>query len=163
MPVLNESDQALVLSWYMRCLFESKYVLSSSSFSTQLTMHTPAAVTLLLAASVMVASAYDVVQIPLDYPRSSLEPAISKETMDLHYDKHHAAYTKNLKAALDALEGEGKVPDVLKLVRILLLFFSLICDVKCRTCLHTCYYCCYRDSLESILFFTTTLFTLTDP
>ncbi len=37
---------------------------------------------------------------PLPYPENALEPAISQTTMATHYSKHHAAYVKNLNAAL---------------------------------------------------------------
>ncbi len=36
----------------------------------------------------------------LPYPYEALEPSIDKETMTIHHDKHHAAYVKNLNAAL---------------------------------------------------------------
>jgi superoxide dismutase, Fe-Mn family len=38
---------------------------------------------------------------PLRYAYNALEPHIDKETMQFHHDKHHAAYVKNLNAALD--------------------------------------------------------------
>jgi Fe-Mn family superoxide dismutase len=37
----------------------------------------------------------------LPYPVDALEPYIDKLTMEIHHDKHHAAYVKNLNAALD--------------------------------------------------------------
>jgi superoxide dismutase, Fe-Mn family len=37
---------------------------------------------------------------PLPYAYDALEPSIDKETMQIHHDKHHAAYVKNLNAAL---------------------------------------------------------------
>lgn len=37
---------------------------------------------------------------PLPYAYDALEPAISKETMEFHHDKHHATYVTNLNAAL---------------------------------------------------------------
>lgn len=37
---------------------------------------------------------------PLPYPYESLERAIDAETMHVHHDKHHAAYTTNFNAAL---------------------------------------------------------------
>jgi superoxide dismutase, Fe-Mn family len=46
---------------------------------------------------------------PLPYAHDALEPAISKETMEYHHDKHHAAYVKNLNTALKDF------PDLLKL------------------------------------------------
>jgi len=38
---------------------------------------------------------------PLPYPYEALEPFIDTQTMNLHHDKHHAAYVKNLNAALE--------------------------------------------------------------
>ena len=38
---------------------------------------------------------------PLPYDYSALEPYIDSETMHLHHDAHHAAYVKNLNAALE--------------------------------------------------------------
>lgn len=37
---------------------------------------------------------------PLTYSTDALEPAIDKETMELHYGKHHKAYVDNLNKAL---------------------------------------------------------------
>jgi Fe-Mn family superoxide dismutase len=34
---------------------------------------------------------------PLPYPKDALEPHIGRETVALHYDKHHAGYLKKLK------------------------------------------------------------------
>lgn len=38
---------------------------------------------------------------PLPYAYNALEPYIDEETMRFHHDKHHAAYVRNLNAALD--------------------------------------------------------------
>lgn len=38
---------------------------------------------------------------PLPYAYDALEPHIDARTMQFHHDKHHAAYVKNLNAALD--------------------------------------------------------------
>src|SRR3979490_3313080 len=38
---------------------------------------------------------------PLPYDYTALEPIIDEKTMHLHHDMHHAAYVKNLNAALD--------------------------------------------------------------
>src|ERR1700759_1461551 len=39
---------------------------------------------------------------PLPYPADSLEPNIDKTTMEIHHDKHHAAYVTNLNKALES-------------------------------------------------------------
>jgi Fe-Mn family superoxide dismutase len=38
---------------------------------------------------------------PLPYSEDALEPYIDVRTMGIHHDKHHAAYTNNLNAALE--------------------------------------------------------------
>jgi len=38
---------------------------------------------------------------PLPYAEDALEPHIDARTMGIHHDKHHAAYTNNLNAALE--------------------------------------------------------------
>ena len=40
---------------------------------------------------------------PLPYAFDALEPYIDAQTMTLHRDKHHAAYVKNLNAAVAKL------------------------------------------------------------
>jgi Fe-Mn family superoxide dismutase len=37
---------------------------------------------------------------PLAYPNNALEPHIDARTMEIHHDRHHAAYVNNLNAAL---------------------------------------------------------------
>jgi superoxide dismutase, Fe-Mn family len=47
---------------------------------------------------------------PLPYDYSALEPHIDTQTMQLHHDKHHAAYINNLNAALEQhpdLQGQS--------------------------------------------------------
>ena len=41
---------------------------------------------------------------PLSYPFDALEPHIDARTMEIHHDKHHAAYVTNLNAALEGTE-----------------------------------------------------------
>ena len=41
---------------------------------------------------------------PLPYKSDALEPVISRKIMELHHDKHHAAYVTGANAALDKLE-----------------------------------------------------------
>ncbi len=38
---------------------------------------------------------------PLPYPNDALEPNIDAKTMEIHHDKHHAAYVNNLNAAIE--------------------------------------------------------------
>ena len=45
---------------------------------------------------------------PLPYAADALEPHIDKETMTIHHDKHHQAYTDNLNKAIAGTEHEGK-------------------------------------------------------
>ena len=45
---------------------------------------------------------------PLPYAYNALEPAIDKETMEIHYTKHHQAYVTNLNAAVKGNAAEGK-------------------------------------------------------
>ncbi|HEY0262040.1 MAG TPA: superoxide dismutase [Chitinophagales bacterium] len=44
----------------------------------------------------------------LKYAFDALEPHIDAKTMEIHHDKHHAAYVNNLNAALTGTENEGK-------------------------------------------------------
>jgi Fe-Mn family superoxide dismutase len=41
---------------------------------------------------------------PLPYDFDALEPHIDAKTMEIHHDKHHAAYVTNLNAALEGTE-----------------------------------------------------------
>ena len=47
---------------------------------------------------------------PLPYATDALEPVIDQKTMEIHHDKHHAAYVKNLNQAVaadPALQGQS--------------------------------------------------------
>ena len=60
--------------------------------------------------------AYQVPPLPYDY--SALEPTIDTQTMQLHHDKHHAAYVTNANAALEKHPDlEKKFPTVEDLLR----------------------------------------------
>lgn len=54
-------------------------------------------------------------QIKLAYGFDALEPFIDTLTMETHYGKHHALYTKNLNAALENLHGfrEKSIEEIL--------------------------------------------------
>ena len=41
---------------------------------------------------------------PLPYPFNALEPHIDAKTMEIHHDKHHAAYVTNLNKALEGTD-----------------------------------------------------------
>src|SRR3954468_3731658 len=47
---------------------------------------------------------------PLPYPADSLEPYIDKMTMEIHHDKHHAAYVNNLNKALESAPDLQSLP-----------------------------------------------------
>ncbi len=44
---------------------------------------------------------------PLPYAFNALEPHIDARTMEIHHDKHHAAYTNNLNAAIAGTDLES--------------------------------------------------------
>ncbi len=52
--------------------------------------------------------AYEVPPLPYDY--SALEPYIDTQTMQLHHDKHHAAYVNNLNAAIQSHAQFASLP-----------------------------------------------------
>jgi len=47
-------------------------------------------------------------QLPLPYAYNALEPVVDAKTMEIHYSKHHAAYTKNLNDATTGPEYASK-------------------------------------------------------
>jgi superoxide dismutase, Fe-Mn family len=47
---------------------------------------------------------------PLPYPFDALEPYIDAKTMEIHHDKHHAAYVNNLNKALEGNTQLGALP-----------------------------------------------------
>lgn len=58
-------------------------------------------------------------QLPkLPYELSDLEPVISKEIMDLHYNKHHNTYVTNLNKALGELELVEKSNDLSQMIAL---------------------------------------------
>ncbi len=49
---------------------------------------------------------------PLPYPKNALEPHIDEKTMEIHHDKHHAAYVTNVnKAIAGKADLESKSPE----------------------------------------------------
>lgn len=53
-------------------------------------------------------------QPPLPYAYDALEPYIDAKTMEIHYSKHHAAYTKNFNEALASQKIQGNMMDIFK-------------------------------------------------
>lgn len=51
--------------------------------------------------------AFEVPKLPYDY--SALEPHIDTQTMQLHHDKHHAAYVSKLNEALGSLGNQSEL------------------------------------------------------
>jgi len=54
----------------------------------------------------------------LPYALDELEPAISKEVLDIHYNKHHAGYCNNLNKALTELGEAEKKNDLSKILSL---------------------------------------------
>ncbi|POV97423.1 hypothetical protein PSHT_14586 [Puccinia striiformis] len=54
----------------------------------------------------------------LPYSYDDLEPAISKEIMELHHSKHHAAYVNGLNAAEEAIGNALKAGDIKKQIEL---------------------------------------------
>ncbi len=50
----------------------------------------------------------------LPYASDALEPNIDQQTMEIHHDKHHAAYVNNLNAALEGKGDVGSIEDICK-------------------------------------------------
>ncbi len=53
---------------------------------------------------------------PLTYAFDALEPHVDAKTMEIHHDKHHAAYVSKLNAALEGHEGlqKKKIEEILR-------------------------------------------------
>jgi superoxide dismutase, Fe-Mn family len=57
----------------------------------------------------------DFVLPPLPYAKNALEPVMSKETLDFHYDKHHAGYLTKLKGLLEGKpEASKSLEEIIK-------------------------------------------------
>ncbi len=51
----------------------------------------------------------------LGYAFDALEPHIDAQTMEIHHDKHHAAYVTNLNKALEGVDvGDQSIEEILK-------------------------------------------------
>lgn len=49
---------------------------------------------------------FELPQLPYDF--KALEPNIDARTMEIHHDKHHAAYVNNLNGAIEGTDAAGK-------------------------------------------------------
>lgn len=49
----------------------------------------------------------------LPYPKDALEPHIDAKTMEIHHDKHHAAYVTNVNKAIEGTALAGKAVETL--------------------------------------------------
>lgn len=50
----------------------------------------------------------------LEFEYDALEPFIDKETMETHYSKHHASYTKKFNDAIENFEFKGSAENMIK-------------------------------------------------
>lgn len=50
----------------------------------------------------------------LPYASDALEPNIDKATMEIHHDKHHAAYVTNLNKALEGTDDNSSIEEICK-------------------------------------------------
>jgi superoxide dismutase, Fe-Mn family len=52
---------------------------------------------------------------PLPYAKDALEPAMGRETLEFHYEKHHKGYMTKLKAAIEGKpDGDKSLEEVIK-------------------------------------------------
>src|SRR5262245_44235736 len=52
---------------------------------------------------------------PLPYAKDALEPVMSRETFDYHYEKHHKTYMTNLKGLLEGKpEAQKSLVDIVR-------------------------------------------------
>jgi superoxide dismutase, Fe-Mn family len=88
-----------------------KFLLSSATVGIGSMLATPALGKLFAAentSAILTDTGFD--QQPLAYPYNALEPSIDAMTMEIHYTKHAAAYSKNLKEAALAENVDTKKP-----------------------------------------------------
>ena len=53
----------------------------------------------------------------LPYPRDSLEPTISRQTIDFHYGKHHSTYVANLNKLIEGTDlADNSLEEIIKKV-----------------------------------------------
>src|SRR5690606_18812455 len=52
---------------------------------------------------------------PLPYPKDALEPAISRNTLEFHYEKHHKGYMNKLKGLIEGKpEAQKSLEEIIK-------------------------------------------------
>lgn len=82
-----------------------KFIGNTLKATVATTLAVPAVLENLVAAPADIdttAAALQFAQVPLGYDYAALEPSIDAMTMDIHYNKHHAAYIKNVNEAIAA-------------------------------------------------------------
>ena len=58
----------------------------------------------------------------MPYAYDALEPHIDAQTMEIHHDRHHAAYTTNLNGAIEGTELDGQSIESITLNEVVDLF-----------------------------------------
>ncbi len=70
---------------------------------------------------------------PLPYPFDALEPHIDARTMEIHHDKHHAAYVANLNKAIADAPENARESLAKESVEVLLMNLNTAVPEKIRT------------------------------
>ncbi|OII77794.1 superoxide dismutase [Cryptosporidium andersoni] len=78
---------------------------------------------------------------PLPYPKTALLPAISSETLDYHYGKHHAGYINKLNVLIKGTEFENSK----NLIDIIMKSTGVIYNNAAQAWNHTFYWECLRS------------------
>jgi superoxide dismutase, Fe-Mn family len=82
---------------FIETSFKATAIVASSPIIAAATSHSS-----IRDSSVNLPSALQFSQVPLPYAYNALEPSIDATTMDIHYNKHHTAYIKNVNEAIAA-------------------------------------------------------------
>lgn len=91
----------IIFSLLLLSLYSKAQLISYTNYSKQTIMTTHTNTQTQVQGSV-----FELPKLPYSY--NALEPYIDARTMEIHYEKHHGAYTNNLNAAIKGTELEGK-------------------------------------------------------
>jgi Fe-Mn family superoxide dismutase len=108
-PEITRREALKVIVGTAAALPMAGYVLADTNKET-----TMASATATQSEAVGFAGAYEAgkyVLPPLPYPADALEPLYDKRTVELHHDKHHAAYVAGLNKTLELLAAARKAGD----------------------------------------------------